>query len=71
MSELELVPEVEAYFCAADYISGGDIIRKYEYAKDKTRKKRLKKKYLLKKILFLKMVNQLTQNGQIIRIQKV
>lgn len=43
-SELKLIPELEAYFCAADYISGRDMIRKYEYAKDNTRKKRLKKK---------------------------
>ncbi len=49
ISELQLVPEVEAYFCAADYISGKDMIRKYEYAKDKTRKKKLKKKIFTRK----------------------
>ena len=49
ISELQVVPEVEAYFCAADYISGGDMIRKYEYAKDKTRKKRFKKKIFTRK----------------------
>jgi len=49
ISELKLVPEVEAYFCAADYISGGDMIKKYEYVTNKTRKKKLKKKIFTRK----------------------
>ena len=43
ISELVLVPEIEAYLCTKDYISGANLIRKYENAKKKTRKKRLRK----------------------------
>lgn len=73
VSELKLVPELEAFICEKDFIEGNIIVR-YQNAKTRTkelkrRKRTLKKEYKIQATLFLKMVNLRIPNLKMILFQ--